>query len=450
MTDNVQQDVLKRFIWLEKQIRQAKDIKHLSFIMTNHSKRFLPYTQAVVWKKTLTSNAILSVSAIASINRKSPYVVWVENRLIPELNKLCGDAITVIQKEQLPKDIQEDWTRFLSGNVLYCPLPRDDEGQIRGGILYIDANPWNEAQLGFVGELRDVFQYAWLTLLKPPQVSAWKKFWKKKNRLRIFLSVTIILILIFILPVRQTVLAPAEVAPREPILVSPSIDGVIKTVDVKPNQLVKKEQVLFTLDKITLENQLQQAERELAIAEEKYRRAYQHAYTAEESKAELSILEAEVGKARNELTYSKALLARSYVRAAYDGVIIFSSPKHWLGRPVKVGEQVMLLAAVDNKQLDIEVPVSDMIQLKKGDKVRFFSNINPLKGLKAKIEYASFIARPEESKDLTYHVVALFASKQKIPRYGLHGTAKIYGDHISFFYYLFRRPIVFLQSLLGI
>jgi hypothetical protein len=121
-----------------------------------------------------------------------------------------------------------------------------------------------------------------------------------------------------------------------------------------------------------------------------------------------------------------------------------------LGKPVKIGEQVMLLAGVNNKQLDINVAVDDMIPMKESDNVRFFPNVDPLRSLDAKIDYASYIAAPGRDQTLTYFVAAQFNPNQKILRYGLRGTAKVYGSRVTLFFYLFRRPIAFLQSFLGV
>ncbi len=48
------------------------------------------------------------------------------------------------------------------------------------------------------------------------------------------------------MPMRQSVLAPAEVIPKQPVLVRAPIDGVIDRFEVLPNQLVTEGQVLLT------------------------------------------------------------------------------------------------------------------------------------------------------------------------------------------------------------
>ena len=39
---------------------------------------------------------------------------------------------------------------------------------------------------------------------------------------------------------------------------------------------------------------------------------------------------------------------------------------------------------------------------------------------------------------------------EDMPRLGLRGTARIHGEPVSLFYYLFRRPIVTFRQLTGV
>jgi hypothetical protein len=50
---------------------------------------------------------------------------------------------------------------------------------------------------------------------------------------------------------------------------------------------------------------------------------------------------------------------------------------------------------------------------------------------------------------LGYRLKASFADGTRIPRIGLRGTAKIYGEQVSLFYYLMRRPLAALRQLIG-
>jgi len=47
-------------------------------------------------------------------------------------------------------------------------------------------------------------------------------------------------------------------------------------------------------------------------------------------------------------------------------------------------------------------------------------------------------------------VIAELDSSDITPRIGLSGTCKIFGEKVSFAYYLFRKPIAFLRTKTGL
>ncbi len=448
MSKHQKTSLFERIYWLEKQVRQAHSLKHLAFIIANHSKKFIPYAQAAIWQKAPLGLRIYAISATSSINQNSPYIRWLQNECLPWLLKNAGNEVKTFSSTEIPSKLKQGWDEYMTDYLLFCPFVKEDKTS--AGILLSNPEPWSESEVSIAKELQEIYSYAWFAMTKPATKPKLKKFFKSKRFLKITGITAGIIVLLLIIPIKLSVLAPAEIAPQNPILVSASIKGMIKTVNVKPNSLVKKNQLLFTLDSITLQNRYNQAQQSLHIAQEKYRQANQHALHNPGSKNKLSLLKAEVEKQKNELAYARDLLGRSKVRAEKDGVIIFSSPEHLLGKPINIGERVMLLASQDKKQLDVKVAADDMIQIKRGYKVSFFPNIDPLHSIEGTVNYASFIATPVDNETLAYEVVADFSSDKKLPRFGSQGTAKIYGKRVSLFFYLFKRPLVFIQSWLGV
>ncbi len=450
MQDNTSQ-VIHQFLNLEKEARSAQSLRELSFVMSNLTKRLLPFSQAFVWKKSIQGYSVESISAISNVNHKSPYIVWLEKVLIPRIAKLnLGYNTPLLTPDACPDIDEMVWQEHINGHLMVFQFRALSSGETIAGICFISSMTWSEVQLGIAQDLIEHYHHCWQRLLHQQKEKRFKRFLSKQkiNRLKIAIVVTIFAS--FFIPVQQTVLAPAEVSAKDPHIVSASIEGIIQTIHVQPNQMVSKGQILFSLDPISLINSLKQAQKELSVTEEKYRRAFQHAYTDPKSKAELAVLKSEVEKAQNELTYRKALLERSHVKAQFDGIVIFSSPKDWLGKPIQVGQQVMLLTQENNKLLEVDIPQSDMIEITPNSQVKFFPDISPLSPIKAKVRYASFIASSSAQGELNYYVACEFEPGFKIPRFGAHGSAKIYGQDISLFFYLFRRPIIYIQSLMGI
>ena len=76
-----------------------------------------------------------------------------------------------------------------------------------------------------------------------------------------------VLAVLFLLPVRQSVLAPAEVVPLEGQVVAAPLDGVIARFVVQPNQPVRSGDVLLRFEDTSLRAQADVAERSLQVAE---------------------------------------------------------------------------------------------------------------------------------------------------------------------------------------
>ena len=102
-------------------------------------------------------------------------------------------------------------------------------------------------------------------------------------------------------------------------------------------------------------------------------------------------------------------------------------------------------------QLKINLAIEDAIVLNEGAEVEVFLDADPLHPVEATISSTSYIAEKYNQDTLTYRVYAEFSDtdKEKL-RIGLQGTAKLYGERVSVFFYLFRRPISYVRQFLGI
>jgi hypothetical protein len=148
--------------------------------------------------------------------------------------------------------------------------------------------------------------------------------------------------------------------------------------------------------------------------------------------------------------YLSELLGKSKLTAPQGGVAIFSSQDEWRGRPVQVGERVMLIADPSLIDITVYLPPEDAVELEPGAKVELLLHVNPLSPLDAQIERASYEAVQAPDGTLAYVIRAQLLPGQGLPRIGLRGTAKVYAGRVSLGYYLVRKPLIFLRRSLGI
>jgi multidrug resistance efflux pump len=254
--------------------------------------------------------------------------------------------------------------------------------------------------------------------------------------------------LLLLAPIRQSVLAPAEVVPRDGQVVTAPLDGVIAEFMVKPNQAVSKGEVLLRFDATSIKAQADVAERSLNVAEAELRTSTQRAFSDAESSSRIDLLAARVEQKRAERDYASQLLARTEVRAERDGIAVFADAQRWTGKPVQTGERLMEIADPRQAELRIELAVGDALDFKQGAEVALFLDSDPLNRHTARLQRSAYEAQQTASGQLAYRLDAEF--EEAPPRIGLRGTAKIFGERGPLALYLLRRPLAALRQTVGL
>ena len=448
--DNLKNQLLglSTLLQLEKQARDAASAEELGFIMVNETRQLLDYQQAVLWKRHPGGRVtVQTISGLSRIERNAPFVVWLQGFLRHELESGHGSSYA-IAGDGVPDRFREGWDEWTSGHVLLSPF-RDRDGVLFGGLWLSRDRPWSGAEAGLADRVADAFAYAWCNLS-----SHGKHGWNRLLAGLVSRKVRLLLVLLFaasmFLPVRQSVLAPAEVVAHGPMLVSAPVEGVVKQFYIEPNAQVRSGDLLFSLDDTVLRNRHEIAKKALDVARADYLRTSQKAFSDEQSKANTALLRAEMEQKSAEVTYTAELLERIHVRAPRDGIAVFSDPNDWLGKPLETGEKVLSLAAPRDTELKIWLPVEDAINLEPGAKVRVFLNIDPTRPVDAELKQTSYEAQVTPAGVLAFPLRAFFEDESSRPRLGLKGTAKIYGEKVTLFYYLMRRPIAALRRVSGL
>jgi len=439
---------LSALLQLSQEAREADSPLALGFVFVNETYRLIDYQQAVFWRFGAGGGAAVeAVSGVAEIEKQSPFVVWTR-RVVQVLSGAEGShRCRVVDPDELPARLRADWEEWIPGELVWCPFVGRDGGLL-GGLLLTRPAGWGENDLVLLDRLAGAYAHAWEALTHRRDGSWLKRMLSRGRAVKWLLP--LVLVGAMFLPVHLSVLAPAEVVSLEPVIISSSIEGVISEIHVSPSERVAEGQKLFSLDDSKLASRHEVAEKALAVAEADYLRATQKAFTDAASKAEMAMRRALVDQKRAEVEYTESLLDRVDVRAPRDGIIVFSDPNDWLGKPVAVGERVMTIADPAHTGLNLWVPVGDAVNLESGAEVRVFLNTDPTRPLEAVIEQASYEAQVNDRGILAFKAKARFEAPGLKPRIGLKGTAKIYGEQVTLGYYLLRRPLSAIRQTLGI
>jgi hypothetical protein len=435
MSDRLNHQLLRLtlLLQLERRARLAP-ADELPFVIVNETSELLPYRQALLWKKKPAR--LQAASGVSKPEKNSPYALW----LTPVLRHICrderADAVMEFTVEDVPSELAKNWYEWLPEHGIWIPLATPRGSQY--GLVLFRETAWTEAETQLVGYLAETYGHALALAESGPPARSW---WDRLSSKKFQFLIAAVLLTAACYPVRQSVLAEAEVIPVKPNLVRAPLEGVIESFYVQPNEAVKVGQKLFSLDMTQLRSRLEVAEETRDIAKTEYLQTTQQAMLDPTVKSKLAGLKSKWDQQVAEVAYVRSLLKRCMVTATRAGVMVFDDPNDWLGKPVTQGEKILAVADPGAVELEVRLPMEDLLALQPGAEVLFFSNINPDKPLQASLNYFSYRATPTPADVMAYRLKASFTDKITMPRLGYRGSAKLYGARKPFILWLLRKPI---------
>ena len=428
---------------VEAEARQAQTVSELAFLIANETIRIAKCRQVFALAGKAENLVVKAVTSIGSVDRNSPRIRWVE-AMVQSLRaeKGLGAPCDFVLPAFCPPDDGEQ-ANYPYRFIAWLPLKLRD-GTVFGGMVLAREVPWTEPDLLIARRLSGAYSHGWAALVGERRL-------KRRIKVKPLLAAAAVAaIALGFYPVPMMVLAPVEVAPISPRIIAAPMDGVIDSIAVNPDQVVKQGEPLLKMSDVMLRNELAVAEQDVRVAEAKLMQVTQGAVSDPKLRADLAITRSELTVAAAKRNYARDMLQRSDVRAPADGIAIYTDRRDWIGRPVTTGERIMEVADPDRMQLRVDVPVADAIAVSKGAKVRAFLDSDPLNPASAKVVAASFEARMIEGDVLVYRIYAALDGDQPGMRLGIRGTAQISGEKVALAYYLFRKPISVIRQRFGL
>lgn len=429
---------LGKLLTLEQEIREAANLTQLSQIFCNRTRDIVDFTQAALASPSASGQMqIIGFSDIAVVDRTAPLVNWLEAQ-IRSISE--ADEIIIPNAED-----REDVGDLVPEHILILPLRTPNKGLL-GAFIVTRTMSFTDGDKALLLHLASVFGHALAVHRAVPFGVRIREALTGRRKL----AVTALLLIISLLPVRLTAIAPAEIVAAEPFIVAAPMNGVVEEILVQRNQQVEAGTAVMRMVDIELKNDLDVAKRAYRIAEAELLRARQSAFSSNEDKAQLAELIAQAELRRIEVGFAEKQVKRAIVRAPTVGLAIIDDPRKWQGRPVSTGEQIFKIARPEYVEIAINLPVADAVTLNSGNRVDVFLDINPLHRYEAEIKRVPYQSTLTDAGVLAYSVRAKLAASEEIPRIGLRGSGKLYGPRTSLFYFVFRRPITAIRQMIGI
>ena len=213
--------------------------------------------------------------------------------------------------------------------------------------------------------------------------------------------------------------APASIEGGISQVIAAPISGFIKSSSVRAGDTVKEGDLLATLDDRALQLELKKWQGE----ENKIKKAYQEAL-AKKARTELSILRAKADQVDAELALVQERIARTTLRAPYDGYIASGDLSQSLGAPVEVGDVLFEVAQQQEFRTIIEVNERDMGDISENQTGEVVIAALPGKPILFDIKQIVPVAISGDGNSY-FRVEASFDDKTNQLRPGMEGVARI-------------------------
>ena len=430
--------------------------------MANDAWGLLDFRQALVLRKSAGRWGAQAISGLVDVGETTPYQNWLRrvcvhldavNALSPNLageqsGASDGGALLQLTPSDLPSELAQEWAQWWPAEVIYFFLRNRGSTAVtvNGLAFYLFDTPVNQTRLASLSRLSEVWLHAWAMLSGAPG-----KSWLPGKRVRWVMA--LILLAALFIPVRQSVLAPAEIISLESVVLASPLEGVVREVLVRPNQAVAADQPLVALDDTTLRNRREVLLKSVGSAKAELLATTQKSFDNLQSRGDIAPLSGRVEERRAELAFIDEQLQRMALTAPKAGITVFGDPNDWRGRSVAAGERIMLIANPAKLGVLIHVPVGDAIAVDIGAPIRLFLHVAPLSPLDGQVIETGYQALLSPDNIASYRIRATLAENQEDgiqQRIGLKGTAKLYGGRVLLGYWLLRRPLAAAREWLGV
>jgi hypothetical protein len=201
-------------------------------------------------------------------------------------------------------------------------------------------------------------------------------------------------------------------------LVAPS-DGFLRQVYARPGDTVKANQVLAELGEEDLRLERRKWESELTQHENTASAAL-----ARSDRAQFVINQAKADEARAQLDLIEAQVSRARIVAPFDGVVIKGDLTQSLGAPLRRGDVLLTLAPAGQFRLLIEVDERDIASVRVGQPGTVTLGALSDRALTFRIDRVTPVATAREARNF-FEVEGKLGEAPAMLRPGLQGVAKI-------------------------
>ncbi|MDF2577172.1 MAG: hypothetical protein K0S74_656 [Chlamydiales bacterium] len=427
---------------LSLQAYRSQSLEALIFQIVNDTYHAISYNRAMLWKYEDKQFVLLGISGQTQISKKSPLIDQTQ-LLMSHLKEL--EKPQILSKDSFKEQVHTIWHKLSADSLQpeICWFPIIQDKQLIGG-LWLERwhkEEWLNYELEMLGFITAAY------------AAAWDKYRNKFNWKKVFrfwgFYLGIMLLGSFIIHVPLRIVAPCEVVSKDPVAISATLDGTIAQLEVKPGQLVKKGDLLYSYNpEIPLQN-LKSFRKQVEVSQAELDRAVSLAFTHNRGLAEIEELSLRLRKEKIALETAEYQAKHLQGFAPKDGIVMLDDPEKWRGSPVTIGEKILQIADPSETKVRMWIPESDNIVLNQNKPIKVFLNVSPNRSFTAQLKYIASYTHVNDKGMPCFTSEANWIEEEENLKLGLKGSAILYGEDVSLFYWLVRRPWTALRNFIG-
>jgi len=453
-------EILEALVKTSGEITSTLDLDRVLQAIVNGPASVIPYERAGIALDERGGIHLKAVSGTAQLNSDDPQYHGLRDIL--RWGAILKEPLLVTQhQDEINSDREETRAKFreyfAEGGMRACHLVplADEEGRV--GILAFESSDpdfLGQAHLEMIQvlasqatvALRNASLYKEVPFVGvlQPLLERKKKFLALEKHRRVALmgsaAAAVLFLLAFPLPLRVD--GSAVVAPAHMAHLGSEFEGVIKEVDVREGDLVKKGTVIARLEDWEYRSALAAAQAKYQTATAQMDRAL-----ASGDGSEAGVERAQADYWASEVTRAEERLDKTAVRSPIDGIVATPQIENFVGHKLKAGESFADI--VDNSQtlVDVAIDETDAGLLRSGQQTRLKFDSFPERTFRGTVAVVSPQAVFKETEPVFFARVSV-ANQDAALRAGMQGRGKIVTGWRSAGVVMFRLPAIWIWSKL--
>jgi len=196
-------------------------------------------------------------------------------------------------------------------------------------------------------------------------------------------------------------------------------EGYIREAAVRPGDLVTKDQVIARLD----DRDLQLERLKAASRREQLVKQHREAL-ANHDRTQIRVIGSQIDQADAELQIATEKLARTELRAPFDGIVVSGDLSQQLGAPVQRGQVLFEVAPLEDYRVVLKADERDIRDLVVGQAGELVLTSMPSNRLPVKVARITPVSTPEDGRNY-FRVEAKLEQDVERMRPGMEGVAKV-------------------------